>query len=960
MKYATGYLAGSVTSDSDIDVTANIGTNSSDYNNVNLLDSVYQNITEINIGNNNSEYSSGTIQTIKVEVASDNDDDYWNYDSGWTHVDNNAEIKTWNSELETGISYGQVRFALNIPQNSTIFMATLYMYEINDGAEGDAWIYRINETNVGSLEGDASIPEITYDNWSYWDFDNSGFEWEEADVTKLVQDQVNLVDWQANYYIGLRLNISVKETGAGSCGFEDYQRNPETNHSYINITYQSSVGWLDEWNYRKPVYIPVRDGATSDNYTIPLDIYYGDGSDHNFTVYTDGLSEFDFADIRFTLYDGETELRYWLEETIGSYSTDWFTNDSTDLAFYPANYPAAYYYNGRTYISFQGDLENKTSELNTTIWITYYDHSLGEWSGIFFVGFNPLDTLYGAHDPDDHGSPVIWVDLSGYIHVIMGAHVSPPKHYISEFSEDISSFIMQEDITGSEVSYVHANYDNVSDVVHVTYRRNNNPSEPGGETPVVYQNSTDNGVTWSSPQVIFNVSGDGGLDCLYHGIYGYYDGKLHLGFAYWDDSLSEVRDIYYAYLDVSTGDVYNASDDNLGSFVTMAEWSSVLVHDSGDRIIQQPAIRVDANNDPYLIFIEENTTDSDDFTVRFIYWTGSAWSSIYNITTSDEEGGSYDMIVYASDNITAFCTNTDDMGRFTWDGASWTFEENLRTTNGLLSWPIVPNPYYFGFHPELQVAFTEYVWEADVKKEAFAWGSNGLLTREISKHVRVWVEVTDNLSQNGTAIYFYYGNPAVSSTSTSLDVNNSVTLQWGNEEISLESYHLSWEHQVNSVPVDGSDYNITIYGKVSVGENISIQLWNATSSAWVDSNVNMNTTLTWYNFSLIGFSGVLDTEVTWRYLPDDISPDSLAHLLTIDYAGLEYEENGGETTTTTITTTTTTTTSLLPHDGGGDGDSPNGVSGSGEIDEGLIILVFLIVDTVLIVSAVYVRRRRNR
>jgi len=75
---------------------------------------------------------------------------------------------------------------------------------------------------------------------------------------------------------------------------------------------QEPTNWLTGYSYRKRHLI---NGSTSvqTNYNIELTVYKGSGTDSGSSVYLSQNCRDDFADVRFTQEDGETELSYWIE-----------------------------------------------------------------------------------------------------------------------------------------------------------------------------------------------------------------------------------------------------------------------------------------------------------------------------------------------------------------------------------------------------------------------------------------------------------------------------------------------------------------------------------------------------------------------------------------------------------------------------------------------------------------------
>ena len=91
---------------------------------------------------------------------------------------------------------------------------------------------------MGSLEEDTIIPLTTDVNSVEYDFDNSGSEWKKINITDMLQDQINLGDWNYGNYFGVRFSMNSEEEAANS--FEDFSHT-NTHHSYINVSYTEEV-----------------------------------------------------------------------------------------------------------------------------------------------------------------------------------------------------------------------------------------------------------------------------------------------------------------------------------------------------------------------------------------------------------------------------------------------------------------------------------------------------------------------------------------------------------------------------------------------------------------------------------------------------------------------------------------------------------------------------------------------
>ena len=126
-------------------------------------------------------------------------------------------------------------------------------------------------------------------------------------------------------------------------------------------------GWLTGWDARKKHHIDSSpDGALS-NYNVRLTLHYGSGSDDLENVYTGSRCKTDFGDIRFTLDDGTTELKYFQDpvHTVGSnYAEFWVkipslpASDGIDIHVYYDNPEATSTSSGPDTFLFFDDFES--------------------------------------------------------------------------------------------------------------------------------------------------------------------------------------------------------------------------------------------------------------------------------------------------------------------------------------------------------------------------------------------------------------------------------------------------------------------------------------------------------------------------------------------------------------------------------------------------------------------------
>jgi len=441
-------------------------------------------------------------------------------------------------------------------------------------------------------------------------------------------------------------------------------------------------------------------------------------------------------------------------------TTEWFTDNIVGYGWNPANSPSAWYDvdTDRTYVTFEGDLEEIDGDGDLDPHILYYDHVSGMWSNTSWVAYNPLnDWPPPSYSGDKHGPPSMWVDNDGYIHVLFGAHASQViQHVVSDSPDDISSFSNATDPCTAtwNPSYPHVHYDSVDNVTHLFYR---------GYTDgryIVYQNSTDNGDTWSDPQTIVYMGVTEGISNRpYMGMTAFSDNEmLHISFhnhSMYDPAISGAEhDFFYVQFNVTNGHVYNASGSDFGEMADPDEVQNCRFYEypveSGTRS-GVPDLYLDNENNPWIFYFVGNDeiyvgkpAPTTGLTLRYAYWNSSAndWQGA-NITEHWVSGSSAAAIAWTSDNITMWATKQADemVYEWSWDGSTWTDQGVIDVNNTYsVSWPIVPENYKLGNHTELQLLISEYEGGAvpfDGKCKGWAYGSEGILGRSYGSSIPV-------------------------------------------------------------------------------------------------------------------------------------------------------------------------------------------------------------------------------
>jgi hypothetical protein len=268
--------------------------------------------------------------------------------------------------------------------------------------------------------------------------------------------------------------------------------------------------------------------------------------------------------------------------------------------------------------------------------------------------------------PDDHGAPVIFKDKNDYIHLLYGGHNTELVHAKSSVALSVSSF----SIVGNIISY--ATYPKVivleDGTIYFTVR---NPEV----TKTSIFKSTDNGDTWDSGTPILNIAENSDANGSYVGrtLYDSVNGRIWMAWCFWDVSSGIRRNIYCAYLKLSDMHMYSPTDVDLGTTITLAEMDSdCKIFDSGTTWTDIPALRLDANGKPCILF---PFGDTQNCVWKFIrYLNGSI-----DVTTFASAGSHFSCsdFIIAGSIIHAFITRSPvslrggDIEEWFFDGSSW-------------------------------------------------------------------------------------------------------------------------------------------------------------------------------------------------------------------------------------------------------------------------------------------------
>ena len=340
---------------------------------------------------------------------------------------------------------------------------------------------------------------------------------------------------------------------------------------------------------------------------------------------------------------------------------NWFATNGVSQ---PGNwivYPMAAFFNGRTYVVWQGPNSAGAATVPSP-YIAYYDHAASAWSSPVRIADGPLTS-------DDHGAPSILVDASGYIHVFYGAHAKPVRYSRSTNFEDISSWTTHTPLYDL-LTYTKPIL--VGSTIYLVVRESNAGDTASWQD---YITSTDGGATWSARVQIINFAG---LTGIYAGPMALWADQIHMT---WSDATRQHA--YEAYLNTTDGKMYckGSPDVDLGALIDQAEATASCLLEStpGSARSDFGAVKLDSSGNPYVIY-RRRWNAANTWAHRFTYWSAGAWVAPANVTGAKAQGNYADFTVTSSTVITAYLTTSGlvatgrggDVEMWGWAAGAWT------------------------------------------------------------------------------------------------------------------------------------------------------------------------------------------------------------------------------------------------------------------------------------------------
>lgn len=346
---------------------------------------------------------------------------------------------------------------------------------------------------------------------------------------------------------------------------------------------------------------------------------------------------------------------------------DYFADNGLSNAVSDIQHPAGEYYNGVTYVAYQGPLEDP--------YVAAFDHRTAEWTGPFKAGVSIM-----GKDPDrkvdEHGKPAMIIDNDGYIHVVFGGHGGLPmhgknplgdthygqmKHVVTKKPLDITEWEELDNIPPFGTYTQLVKMDNGD--IYLFYRHGAHKSN------WVYQKSSDNGRSFDPPVSIlktkprtdipatdswyawFNKAQGDSIIALYN---------YHLCSKV--DHGPERHNGYYMAMDTKDRIWRNVQGDKLKIPVTREDSDKMtLVADTGDLWAYRGTAALDTEGNPHVtLYVGEDVGErvGGPKQVRHYRWTGQKWISGYQ----DLPVAVGDIIVSSPNEVNLLLAGKDDGG----------------------------------------------------------------------------------------------------------------------------------------------------------------------------------------------------------------------------------------------------------------------------------------------------------
>jgi hypothetical protein len=437
---------------------------------------------------------------------------------------------------------------------------------------------------------------------------------------------------------------------------------------------------------------------------------------------------------------------------------DYFTDDGFFSPVKTMQHPSSEYYNGVTYIAYQGHHEDA--------YVCAYNHNEEKWYGPYRAGVS----LLGDEFPeiDNHGRPTLVVSNDGYIHLFYGGHGGIKEfgentfgnthkgkqiHVVSKYPEDITEWEELPNVSPFGTYNQTVKMDNGD--IYLFYRHG------GHKSHWTYQKSTDNGRTFSDEVIILWHKNRQDDPNIHDAWYAWFDkgfgNTIIVTYNY--HLCAEVNhgayryNCYYMMMNCSDGTWENAAGQTLSIPITK-EYAdqNTLVYNSTTTNTRREVCNVDANGNPSVTF----RLGSSGYELYFTRWNGTDWETPVRPDGSAENSAGLmfkspseiDMLIYGKVNGIRNISwwRSDD------SGLSWTKVQTL-LSSGTAKHGMSTRTR--NAHPDGQFVFYEkdLTDPENLYCKMYLWGKSGFLTRYSETTVGFQVETVKSEFDDKIKIY---------------------------------------------------------------------------------------------------------------------------------------------------------------------------------------------------------------
>jgi hypothetical protein len=353
---------------------------------------------------------------------------------------------------------------------------------------------------------------------------------------------------------------------------------------------------------------------------------------------------------------------------------DYFTDNGFANPLASMQHPCAEYYNGATYIAYQGPHEDP--------YVCAYDHAAKKWLGPVQAGENQMGKTPDPVDsggPDNHGRPALIVDGKGYVHLVFGGHgghfglgkntlgtagKGKQTHVVSKNPHDVSSWEVLDNISpfGTYSQFVKMDDGDI----YLFYRHGSHQSD------WVYQKSIDDCRTFSQPVSVLKHKTQESDPNIHDAWYAWFEqGKgdtITASYVYHPCRVKghtkERYNGYYMKMNCRDESWENASGKVLTMPVTKeyADENTMVCDTYATQVkSNHGTCRVDVEGNPHLFFRQQGQ-------MHYFRWLGNAWQAPVAVP-----GGDGDMIVESPQAVRMLLSGEG--------GVCW-----WKTTDGGLTW----------------------------------------------------------------------------------------------------------------------------------------------------------------------------------------------------------------------------------------------------------------------------------